>query len=1020
MGWRLLSGILNMVLLAEAAFAFSPSNPEVKTKAQPAAHVDSLRRVLGISSHTKLEWQTSTNGIDTLELVDDFNRSAIGLDWDYDTRYWEIKNGELVLNANATSEWRYLATFKPIGNNGERRIFSVSYRWGKQADSVGIGEGAHALMLDQPTKNASGYWLWRRTNQERVFFYAIKNGNWEYWPDSTKAYEIKQSHRPLPKAGDVIEAVIRNEPAAVFFDYYINGRWDATLQDTSKEFAKNVEWYNGVFIHGQNLNNQVDDFTVRWLEEDAIPPANVTNLRAVDSTRSSVKLEWTMTGDNQFDGQADHLEIRYSTSPLNSFNFSSAKLAANIPGPASPGTKQQFFVTGLQLNTTYYFALRVYDEVGNVSGLSNVVKGNTKAASVAQLLRLVEGCGQSAIVGQALASPIVAEVLDQYGLGFKGKYVKFTITAGGGKIQNQDTAGVTTDINGRASVSWSVGPVPGMNQMTIRSAGLSGTPLQCQATATTGVPANISLETGSGDLHPVNTAVDLPGLKVMDVLGNAVPGVAVQYRLAAGGGSFVNGQPPDQKTFVGQTDAFGIARARFNTSASYGDTSKIMMALPANGALQTSLRLVTAPPETLLAVSGDQQAALIGNTLAEPLKIKILDAAGSPAKQYPVTFTVLAGGTLGNGTAKLETKTNDEGFAQTTLKLGPDAGANRVQALAKFKSANLRNSPFVFTATATATRPSPVFSSLSVSPASGVPADSVSAVLVTISVRDEFDNALPGKTVRIKVSGKKNYIKQPAAPTDQNGEATAEIRSTFAELKTIKALIMPENLTLNDSLKIRFHTIAAARMRKESGDRQTAKVRERLPENIIVKLLDKFGNPPQPTSVVFNVTSGGGKIIGPFVVSSDNQGLARVVWQLGDTAGVNKLEARVQGLQGSPLLFTATAESTSGVNEGDHGIFPRAFALLQNSPNPFNPETNIHFELAEAAEVILELFDLNGRSVGKILQTSLPPGKHAVKWSGKGEFGRQLDSGVYLYRLHARYGRTQKEFTATRKLTLLK
>ncbi len=1017
MGRRLLLGMLNMLFLVTTVLASSPSN----TMTQGGrAHVDSLRRELRLPPDVQLEWRTSANGVDTLKLVDDFNRSFIGETWNYDSRYWEIKDGELVLNANANSEWRYLATFNPIFNHGERQIISVSYRWGKKADAEGIGEGAHALLLDKPTKDASGYWLWRRTNQERVFLYAIKDGNWEYWPGSSKAYEIKQSHRPVPKAGDVINAVIRNEPASVFFDYYINDQWDATLQDTSKEFGKNVVWYAGVFIHGQQLNNQVDDFTVRWVQRDDIEPGRVADLRAIDSTKNSVKLEWTMTGDNQLEGQADHLEIRYSTNPITPINFAAGTLAVNIPAPAQPGTKQQFNVTGLQLSTKYYFAMRVYDESNNVSLVSKVAAANTKAESIAQELRLVSGCGQSGIAGQSLTNPIVALVLDQYGLGLKGKAVKFVVTAGGGKVQTKDSTSMITDVNGRAAVAWTMGAAPGLNKMTIRSSVFTGSPLQCQAQASTGVPAQISLEPWPNNLYPINTIANLPALKVIDALGNGVPGITVQYQVATGGGSFINGQPPDQKLLAGQTDAFGVVHADFNTSAAYGDTSKIMIALPANNTLQTSLRVIAAAPETLLAVSGNQQSARAGETLPQPLKVRILDGTGAPAKQYAVTFSVSAGGgKIGNDATQLEVKTDDQGYAQTLLKLGASAGANQVRAVAKFKNVSLKNSPVIFNATAIVAKPSATLSTLAVTPASGVPADSVSAATVTLNLRDEFDAAMPGKAVRLQVSGKKNYIELPLAPTDAQGETTVKVRSTFAEWKTIKAFIMPENILLADSVKIRFLALAASRMRKAGGDTQTAEVNHRLKDSVRVQLLDKFGNPPKAVSVIFSVPPGHGKILGPFVVTSDSKGFARVAWQLGPNAGEHKLEARVTGLQGSPLVFTATAEPVSAVDERDL-TSPQAFALYQNSPNPFNPETNIHFELAEAAAVTLELFDLNGRSVGKILQTSLAPGKHALKWNGKDEFGRALDSGVYLYRLHARYGRSQKEFVATKKLTLLK
>lgn len=1014
---RLLFGVLNTLLTVTAVFASSPSKT---ARDQNAAHVDSLRRTLGLSADVTLQWQTSTNGVDTLKLVDNFNRSYLGDTWSYDARYWEIKDGELVLNANATQEWRYLATFVPIFNNGDRQIISVSYRWGKKADAVGIGEGAHALMLDKPTKDASGYWLWRRTNQERVFLYAIKDGQWEYWPDSSKAYEIKQSHTPLPKAGDVINAVIRNELSAVYFDYYINGRWDATLQDTSREFGKNVQWYTGVFIHGQQLNNQVDDFTVKWIQRDAVEPGRVTDLRAIDSTKNSVKLEWTMTGDNQLQGKADHLEIRYSTAPITQRNFSAATLAANLPAPALPGVKQQFVVTGLQLSTKYYFAMRVHDEADNASLVSNVAKANTKAESIAQELKLVSGCDQAGNVGQALPNKIVALVLDQYGLGLKGRAVKFVVTLGGGKVQDKDSVSVNTDVNGQAAITWKLGPAPGVNKIAIRSAVISGSPLQCQAQALNGGPAKIELASWPNNLYPINTTTALPAVKVLDAFGNGVPNHDVQYKVAIGGGTFVNGQPPDLKLLTGKTDANGVINASFNTSAAYGDTSKIMIELPTNAGLQTSLRVIAAAPESLLAVSGNQQSARVGETLPQPLRVRVLDATGAPAKQYAVTFNVIAGGgKIGNDVTQLETKTDQQGYAQTTLKLGANAGLNQVRVIAKFKNVALKNAPFTFNATAFVVKPSATLSTISISPASGVPADSVSVATVLLTIRDEHDALMSGKTVRLQIFGSENYIEQPILPTDAHGETSIKLRSTFAEWKTIKAFIMPENIALKDSVKIRFLQLAATRMRKAGGDTQTAEINKRLKDSVSVQLLDKLGNVPKATSVIFKVIDGDGKILGPFVVTTNSKGFARVAWQLGPRIGSNKLEASVAGLQGSPLIFTATGEPVSSVEENNAGQ-PQTFALFQNTPNPFNPETDIHFELAEAAEVTIALFDLTGRAVGTILQTNLGAGKHAVRWNGKDEQGRALDSGVYLYRMHARYGRSHKEFVATKKLTLLK
>ncbi|MFH1861553.1 MAG: T9SS type A sorting domain-containing protein, partial [bacterium] len=75
---------------------------------------------------------------------------------------------------------------------------------------------------------------------------------------------------------------------------------------------------------------------------------------------------------------------------------------------------------------------------------------------------------------------------------------------------------------------------------------------------------------------------------------------------------------------------------------------------------------------------------------------------------------------------------------------------------------------------------------------------------------------------------------------------------------------------------------------------------------------------------------------------------------------------------------------------------PEAFSLAQNYPNPFNPSTTLRFDLPEAAQVTLEVFDVAGRVVGAIHELPLPAGTHQIPFDGSG-----LPSGMYIYRLTA-------------------
>jgi hypothetical protein len=81
---------------------------------------------------------------------------------------------------------------------------------------------------------------------------------------------------------------------------------------------------------------------------------------------------------------------------------------------------------------------------------------------------------------------------------------------------------------------------------------------------------------------------------------------------------------------------------------------------------------------------------------------------------------------------------------------------------------------------------------------------------------------------------------------------------------------------------------------------------------------------------------------------------------------------------------------------------PARFHLAQNTPNPFNPQTRIEFELPHHGLATLTIFDVRGRQVRQLLAETLEAGPHARTWDGTDDGGRQLGSGMYWYHLSAR------------------
>ena len=88
---------------------------------------------------------------------------------------------------------------------------------------------------------------------------------------------------------------------------------------------------------------------------------------------------------------------------------------------------------------------------------------------------------------------------------------------------------------------------------------------------------------------------------------------------------------------------------------------------------------------------------------------------------------------------------------------------------------------------------------------------------------------------------------------------------------------------------------------------------------------------------------------------------------------------------------------------------PTTYSLAQNYPNPFNPTTTINFSLPVSGKVVLEVFDIAGKSVATLVDAEMQSGVHSVKLNAA-----DLSSGVYFYRIRV------NQFLATRKFVLMK
>ena len=80
---------------------------------------------------------------------------------------------------------------------------------------------------------------------------------------------------------------------------------------------------------------------------------------------------------------------------------------------------------------------------------------------------------------------------------------------------------------------------------------------------------------------------------------------------------------------------------------------------------------------------------------------------------------------------------------------------------------------------------------------------------------------------------------------------------------------------------------------------------------------------------------------------------------------------------------------------------PARVELTQNQPNPFNPTTTIAFGLPAASAVQLDVFDVRGRALRRLVDGDRGAGRHTAVWDGRDAGGHAVPSGVYFYRLQA-------------------
>jgi chitodextrinase len=180
-------------------------------------------------------------------------------------------------------------------------------------------------------------------------------------------YDIRYSTSPITVSnwGAATQVQGENPPgsAGQAESFPVNALAAGTIYYFALKVADEVPSWSGI-------SNTVSATTLP--PPDTAPPSAVSNLSSSSPSIDTIRLTWSAVGDDGSTGRATIYDIRYSTSTITPANWDGAAQIGNEPTPAASGQSETCTVSGLSPGTTYYFAMKVADEVPNWSALSNV------------------------------------------------------------------------------------------------------------------------------------------------------------------------------------------------------------------------------------------------------------------------------------------------------------------------------------------------------------------------------------------------------------------------------------------------------------------------------------------------------------------------------------------------------------------------------------------------------------------------------------------------------------------------
>ena len=853
-----------------------------------------------------------------------------------------------------------------------------------------------------------------------------------------------------------------------------NGLWQGTYASTDKfeYWAEGIQsWFNNkgenVHLHNHvNTRAELKDYDpglaglLTEVFDDSdwryTPPATRTHLPHLQgfNPQDSPTFEWppdlealyAQLSNPESDGGGKWVNLKpYDPSQLSRLN------ASKITGPATEilfvnFTGYDFLVYWVAPDGTETFFARISRDIRyfstHVGGLCLVKDSNDRNLAVFQAvektgraligptftlithgLSKTSGDNQGGVSGAVLANPFVIEVRDENLAVLEGISVTFTVIAGDGTLNVTRT---TTDENGRAESTLTLGPNLGTNTVLVSAAGIAQ-PVIFTAVAEPAVAipdANLraavetALRVVSGTPIVSSEMETLPRLEADNANINNLTGLEHATNLT---GLWLGDKEVEGKGWVNSNSIKDLSPLAGLTNMTWLDLSQNNIADLSPLAGLTNLTWLDIGGNNLSNIS--PVSGLINLTALRLWRNNIKDIS-------PVTdLTHLTELNLNHNnitdTSAVAGLTNLTRLRLRDNNISDISPLVANTGLGNGDEVDVRGNPLSYQSVRTHiptlqsrgvtvesdNRTHPALLKISGDNQKGASSTSLSQPFV-VEAQDANGSALTGISVTFAVTAGGGTLSTTITRTDTNGRAQSTL-TLGPNLGTNTVQISAAGI----EVPVTFHAVS---------DTEAPPIKADVNNDGSVNVLDliliasSFGRSGQNNADVNR--DGVVSILDLILVAGMFEGAAAAPAaqpQVPETLTTVEVQQWLTDARALKVKNPIIKRGFVVLEQLLVSLTPRETELLPNYPNPFNPETWIPYRLAEDAFVTLTIYDGSGQvvrtfDVGHRVAAVYENRSKAIYWDGKNGLGEQVASGIYFYTL------TAGDYTATRKMLILK